>query len=224
MSLYKISIFFLFCFTSVDAKCQVLTPNFCDSLVLTETEFFKCKTDSVYSPDIILRINYISALQTELLPKCKIQRLSLLLPDSLKHAIKQLKSIYDSTLNNKLNTFESGMVKKLSVQPKAYISTLLSFQVLRIYPNVYGILFNEIHLVLQPQTSFESFVYLNKMFDNVLNKIPPDIYQQVEKINVEIQADKARLLKGIQSEPFGGLISDELRIKYEIVNFLIWTE
>jgi len=97
------TILLLICLTSsFRGKSQTLASNYCDSSVLTEPEYEKCKGDTIFNKDIVVRTNYIVFLKTELLPKYREQRKALILPDEVKMHIKALKTIYDSTTNYKL--------------------------------------------------------------------------------------------------------------------------
>ncbi|OYX06776.1 MAG: hypothetical protein B7Z05_03800, partial [Thiotrichales bacterium 32-46-8] len=57
--------------------------------------------DTNFNNDIIARTNYITFLKTELLPKYRLIRNSLLLTENLKRQVKILKDFYDSTLDYK---------------------------------------------------------------------------------------------------------------------------
>ncbi len=225
MKQVKIIILFFLLFISVDTISQSIASNFCDSSVLTKAEFDKCKIDSVWKSEVLIKINYISALKTELLPKYRQQRIKIILPTNLKSSVRLLKNIYDSVLMKKLYVFEKDMDKQqLLVQPKAYISSLLSFQVFKFYPDVYAILLNDIHLQLKPKTSTKELENYTKLFNNVLTIIPTKLYKQLEKINLELQMDKAKLNSQIPSELFRGSIVEEYRTQCNIVNLLMWTE
>ena len=69
---------------------QQFLTNLCDSTILNKEEFEKCKIDSIWINDIVIKTNYISALKTELLPKYKVQRQKIQLPKDLKVLVKQM--------------------------------------------------------------------------------------------------------------------------------------
>ncbi len=221
----KIIILFFLLYVPVDTISQSITTNFCDSSLLTKAEFDKCKIDSVWESDILIKINHISELKTELLPKYRLQRIKIILPTDLKSSVRLLKNIYDSVLIKKLYVFEKDMDKQqLLVQPKAYISSLLSFQVFKFYPDIYAILLNDIHLQLKPKTTAKEIENYKKIFNLVLKIIPAKLYKQLEKINLEFQMDKAKLNSQNPSELFKGSVVEEYRTQCNIINLLMWTE
>lgn len=86
----------------------ILDPNHCDSSILSRQEFENCKRDSSFN-HITLRSNYITFIKTKLLPKYRIERKALILPEAIKKDVKLLKAIYDSTLNFKLQKISADM-------------------------------------------------------------------------------------------------------------------
>jgi hypothetical protein len=216
---------FLACLLSVNTLSQQLSLNSCDSTILNKEEFEKCKIDSVWTKDIIIKMNYISSLKTGLLPKYKVQRLKIHMPQDLKVLVKQIRHLYDSTLNHKLAIWEKEIdMNQKYVQPKAYISTLLSFRLFKFYPDVYAILLNDIHLNLKPKTSSAQIENFRELFVRIITKMPKDLYQEILKITTEFHADKLKLTNELPLEMFQGNRQDPYIISCNIINFLIWTE
>lgn len=210
---------------SMNTASQQFLPNICDSIILTKEQFEKCKNDSIWSGDIVLKINYISSLKTELLPKYKLQRQKIQIPNDLRTLIKQIKRSYDSTLNHKLAVWENEMDKNQKyVQPKAYLSSLLSFQLFKFYPDVYAILLNDIHSKLNPKSSSAHIGNTRKLVDKIIKQIPATLYQELIKITTEFQTEKLKLKKDFPIELFQGDKPDAYIISYNILNFLMWTE
>lgn len=220
-----IIIFFLIQLLSINAMCQTISCNFCDSLVLTKRELQKCKIDSVWTNDIIIKTNYISAFKTELLPKYKLQRKEIQIPQDIEPSIQRLKSVYDSILTIKLTCLEKEMDKnQLFIQPKAYISSLLSFQVFKFYPDIYAILLNGIHLKLNPQTTTDELLRYKKLSNDIIEKIPKNLYAKLIAITFEMENDRTRISQQIPFRLFGGLEDDDYKKQCEVLNFLMWTE
>ena len=219
--------FFIFsiCLLSFNTLSQQFLTNLCDSTILNKEEFKKCKIDSVWTQDIIIRANYISAFKTELLPKYKVKRRKIQMSQDLKVLVKQIKHVYDSTLNYKLAIWENDMdINQKYVQPKSYISSLLSFRLFKFYPDVYAILLNDIHLNLKPKTSSAQIENFRDLTTRIIKKMPTDLYQEILKITTEFQVDKFKLTNGLPMEPFQGDRQDAYFVSCNIINFLMWTE
>lgn len=219
-------IFLIHSFTFSDALFgQDFKANICDSILLTKSAFEKCKLDSVITTDIIIKTNYISSLKTQLLPKYRSERRNLKIPESVTKAVKKLRDIYDSTLQFKLNVFESDMDKNQNfVQPKAYISSLLSFRLFIFYPDVYAILLNDIHLELRPKTFANDLNSIKNLFNSLLDQIPSKLYDSLFDITNKFQAEKSKLLNNDPIELFQGNIDKDYRAKCNIVNYLLWID
>ena len=173
-SIFKLFIFFNFFI--LETSGQEIISNICDSKLLTKQEYEKCKSDSVWTADIINKTNYIINLKTDLLPKYRLLRKELDIPIILQEALQQLKITYDTVLNNKLSIFQTEMDRNQKyVQPKAYLSSLLSFQFFKFYPDIYAILLNDIHLQLKPKTTSEQQKFYKLRFDEIINLIPNDL-------------------------------------------------
>jgi len=151
-SIFKLQILFHIFF--VDTYGQDIITNTCDSTFLTKQEYERCKSDTAWTADILIKTNYIINLKTDLLPKYRVIRKGLTLSNELQSSLRHLKTAYDTVLNKKVSTFHTDMDRNQKyVQPKAYISSLLSLQIFRFYPDIYAILLNDIHLMLTPKTT-----------------------------------------------------------------------
>nr|WP_288837369.1 hypothetical protein [uncultured Flavobacterium sp.] len=192
-------------------------------MTLTKAEYEKCKSDSVWAADIVLKTNYISDFKTYLLPKYRAIRNDLSLPESLSSSLSRLKSVYDSVLNLKSTFFLSTIDSNQNyIRPKAYISSLLSLEVFKFYPDVFAILLNDIHIKLRPITSLEDLSKFNKMVSDVLNSIPMDLYQKLESTTLSFERENQFLMTGRFSSMFQGGLSVDERRKCRLVNFLLW--
>ena len=206
------------------ANAQVKKST-CDENILTSAELQKCKSDSIFEQDIEVRINYIISLKTSILPKYRAARKKIVLDEDIAQALQSLKESYDKLLNIKLNQFEQDADKNaLYVQPKSYVVSLLSHQIFKFYPDVYAIMLNPIHLMLRPKTtSLELENYLNQI-NSIYSKIPLSKISMLNTITEELREDKLVIANGLMMESFQGEISEAERKKYDIINFLIWSE
>lgn len=203
---------------------QGLQENTCNSKILSKQEFEKCKVDSIWNKDLIIATNYISQLKTALLPQYRTLRKNLAIPTPLQKSIQILKSNYDSTLNHKMNIYANDMDKNQKfVQPKAYLTSLLSLQTFRFYPDVYAILLDQIHLVLNPKTSLEKINYFNNLVENIYQSIPPTLFHDLELIISSFAIEMNKLKKEGFSPMFQGIQSEEELKKNRMVNFLLWS-
>ena len=220
---FKILLFFTT--ISVSSYGQSFVANSCDSIMLTKEEFEKCLADTAWNADIVITTNYITNLKTDLLPKYNKLRKELRLSNELQNSLRQLKATYDTVLNAKLSIFLIEMDKNQKyVQPKAYLSSLLSLQTFKFYPDVYAILLNDIHLQLSPKTSISDLNIYKELVDKISKSIQPDLYKRLEVITTSFLADNDSLKKSGFSPLFQGTQSQEDKKKYQIINFLLWAE
>ncbi len=222
MKAYILFTFFLFVkFQSLVA--QKFDRSICDSTIMAGAEFAKCTLDSVYDADIVMRVNYISFLKTQVLPYYRKSRLSISVPSELKEDLKLLRKIYDSTLTFKIDYYCRDMDRNQSyLQPKAYIASLLAFETLKFYPDVYAILQNPIHQQLTPKTTYAQQDQYRQLIEKVHKAIisldNPSLWELVQSLERKKSSYKTPSLL------FQGLQSEEERSVYEVVNFLLWTE
>lgn len=222
-TIFKLLIFFNFFL--VDTYGQEIAVNTCDSTVLTKEEYEKCKSDNAWTADILIKTNYIIKFKTSLLPKYRLLRRGLIIPPKLQKPLEQLKLVYDTILHKKTSLFQTEMDRNQGyVQPKSYISSLLSFQVLQFYPDVYAILLNEIHLDLAPKSTIGEQKLYKQFFDKSLEAIPTDLYQKLIKITNELSADNNKLMEQGFTKLFQGSIQEGYRSQCDIINFLLWSE
>ncbi len=110
------------------------------------------------------------------------------------------------------------------LRPKAYLSSLLSLQTYRFYPDIYAILLNDIHLVLSPKTPSEEHKIYIQLFNEVLKNIPHDLDEKLVKVTNEFSKEhKNSLDQGVRAM-FQGSIDEVYRSKCNRINFLLWTE
>lgn len=211
-----------FSFTQ-SAISQTLKLAKCDSTILTKQEFEKCMGDTIFNADIFKRIDYITFLKSELLPKFRSKRTALTLPSYVKKDLKQLKRLYDSTIIYKLEIFTREMDKNQKfVQPKAYINSILAFETFKIYPDVYAILLNPIHLELKPKTTSNQLKQFNDIVYKVYSSITKWNNTLVWQLTRELIQEKRKY--STTMEMMQGTMNEEERSAYDIVNFLLWTE
>lgn len=204
---------------------QSLEDNTCDSAILTREELDKCIADKAFYADVFITTNYIIKFKTALLPKYRTIREELTVPDELITALQLLKITYDSVVNVKLPAFQAEMSKNQKhIQPKAYLASLIALENFRIYPDVYAILLNDIHLFLSPKTSKANLSYYNKLVDQVFNAIPNDLHQLLEEITTSLASENEKLKAEGFSPLFQGRPNQGDLKKYQIINFMIWKE
>ena len=202
-----------------------LISNTCDSTILSKPEYEKCIGDTIFNNDIIARINYITFIKTELLPKYRVKRNSLQLPENFKRQLKLLKTIYDSTLNHKLQIMTSRMDRNQKyVQPKAYLASLLTLETFKFYPDLYAILLNSIHVILKPESDYEKMKQFENMVDNILISIQPEMKNTIQQLSLSLAKERKAFTKDNFYDMFQGDIDEEKRMRYNSVNFLLWTE
>ena len=220
-----IKLIILFYFFNVDTHGQGIAANTCDSTLLTKIEYQKCITDTAWAADILIKTNYIIKFKTDLLPKFRLIRRGLNIPPALQKSLQQLKVIYDTVLNKKLSVFQTEMDSNQKyVQPKAYLSSLLSFQVFKFYPDIYAILLNDIHLRLTPKTTGEEQKMYQQLLDQTLKSIPDDLYQRIVKITNDLNAGNNKLMEQGVFRLLQGSIPEGYKSKCDVINFLLWTE
>ena len=95
-------------------------------------------------------------------------------------------------------------------------------------PIVFGrslqFLINEIHLQLVPKTSISNLNMYIELVDKISKSIHPDLYKHLDVITTSFLADNDKLKKSGFSPLFQGTQNQEEKKKYQIINFLLWTE
>ena len=181
--------------------------------------------DSNFNNDIIARTNYITFLKTELLPKYRLIRNSLLLTENLKRQVKILKVFYDSTLDYKKHIMTLEMDRNQNyIQPKAYLTSLLAIETFKIYPDLYAILLNPIHVVLKPQSDYIKINWAEETVDDILTSMTVEMKREIQKLVLEMSNKRKAFTKGYFYDMFQGDVVEEMRSFYNVVNFLLWTE
>lgn len=204
---------------------KIFTPNTCDSNVLSTVAHRKCLEDSLFSNDLITRIDYISFLKTNLLPKYRAKRNEIKLPSNLLSQLKTLKAIYDSTLDHKTRIWSlEGDKNQMHIQPKSYVVTKLSFEPFFIYPDIYAILFNPIQLSLKPQNDYRKTIASIELAGKILSEIPDDLEEKLEVICKSMMQERKKYTRGYFYDIFQGAIDEDKRLAYNVINFLLWTE
>jgi hypothetical protein len=206
-----------------DTYGQEIIGSTCDSIILSKQEYEKCKADTAWNGDIVIKTNYIIRFKTELLPKYRIIRKGLTIPVTLEKLVRQLSMTYDTVLNKKLAVFQTEMDRNQKyIQPKAYLSSVLSFQIFKFYPDVYAVLLNNIHLQLSPKTTAEELKSYKGLFDEIIKSIPADLYHHLVKVTNDMETEKSELNKKGFMPLFRGSIEEGYRSQCNIVNFLLW--
>ena len=210
---------------SLKVQSQNIHSNNCDSSILTREEYEKCISDTIYNNDIIARINFISFIKTELLPKFRIERKNFIFSDAVNHDAKILKNIYDSTLNFKLHHNSSNADRHQKyLQPKAYITTLLAMETFKYYPDVYAILLNSIHLILNPKTDFNQMLHVQKLHEKIYASLPAPLIDKIQHITSAMKSERASFNKDYPFDMFQGAVDEEKRKQYDVINFILWTQ
>lgn len=204
---------------------QQYRTNFCDKDLLNENELEKCKGDLAWQYDLTIKINYIIDLKTEILPKYRKLRKAISENKELDFKIKALKRIYDSVVIVKINKYENDAESNsLYIQPNSYLSTLLSLQLFKFYPDVYAVLINPIHQSLNPKTNTLEIQKYDDLAKDICGLIKKNDFTELSSIVKNLRKDKSRISGDYQFELLQGVIDENLRTKYDIVNFLIWQE
>lgn len=199
--------------------------NDCDPKILSEKEYEKCVKDSIWTNDLKIKIEYITYLKSSLLPKYRQLRKQIKTSKEVDSKVSKIKTLYDSVYIVKTNQYKNDLDKKNDfVQPKSYLSTVLSFELFKFYPDIYAILLNPIHQQLNPKTNIKDLNKFKKMIDELVNDIPQKQYIEITQIVKKLRVEKLNLLNNKQLESFQGAINDEERLKYDVANFLIWKE
>jgi hypothetical protein len=200
-----------------------ITP--CDEKVLNKIEFEKCLKDSIWNEDLQIKIIYISKLKTSILPKYRIKRKNLILSEEISNNIIKLKSLYDSTYNHKSKKFKIDFEKNsYYLQPKSYLSTVLSLELFQFYPDVYAILINPTHLNLTPKTDQSKIDEIELIVKKIINLLPENTFEELKKNVTDLKSDKMKVIQNYQIELFQGGDDLKKKLNYDIVNFLIWNE
>lgn len=221
--IFKLSI--LLSLFLANAYGQKIITNTCDSLLLTKVEYEKCKRDTAWNEDFSVKVNYIINYKTALLPKYRLIRRTINLPPKLEASIKKLKLVYDSILNIKLSVIEKDMDRNQKyVQPKAYLSSILSLQIFKFYPDVYAILLNDLHLSLNPRTTKQEKIFFEQYFNEALQAIPISIMNKLENITSALKVDESKINNQQIIFMFQGEIPTAYRKQCDIINFLLWME
>ncbi len=216
-------LFMLICSCTLSSNCQLLKANVCDSQLLSKEEYVLCVQDSAWTEDIPIKINFIATFQTQLLPKYWLERQKIKLPKELSNLLPKFRNLYDSILNNKIQFFSKVVDRnRMYVQPKSYLSTMLSLELFRLYPDVYAILLNDIHLQVRPKTSPKDFLRYHQYFDSIIAIIPENLYAQLAITVSSFHKEKIKFVNKQNIFPFQGTLEKSLREKYDIVSFLLW--
>lgn len=205
------------------SNAQSLIPNTCDSLVLNQKELEKCRLDSFQTASIILCANFITSLKTEVLPKYRLQRRQLRLPENIEIKVIELRDLYDSVMNHKLQKFQIDFDKnQYRVQPKSYIVSSILWSVFRFYPDVYAMLLNPVHVNLLPKTSAENLEAYFIKCEELIAVLPPDLAVRLKAITGQLMRDFKALNGNFKFFTFQGDIEESARANYAVLNFLIW--
>ena len=222
----KIYIIFLsFFVTTFIAKSQHLNINNCDKSVLSDAEYERCLSDSAWDRDITIRINYISFLKTEVLPPIRKERKKLLLQDTLRNLIIELKNTYDSIYTKRFILYREQMDKNQKfVQPKAYLSSILSFEVFFLYPDIYAVIIND-PVTNSMQSDYDLFVdqFYQRCLHaySLLNEdITKNILIQTTKLEDQLGSKNEFKNLTVIKNPMQGVFENKL----EVLNYLLWTE
>jgi hypothetical protein len=211
--------------TSKEARSQSLASNICDRTILTKLEYEKCLMDTMFNNDIFARTNYAIFLKTQLLPKYRVVRKSMNLPRKLRDDLKQLKTFYENGVNFLIITLSKEMDRvQKHVQPKAYISTLLALENFKIYPDIYAVLLNEIHSKYSLHDAYPKMQDSKELIDKIYASLDQTQRQQLENIATSIAKERKNYTQHYSLDMFQGNIDEELRKRYNVLNFLIWME
>jgi hypothetical protein len=213
---------FLFAVTTVSA--QTHRARECDTTILSKDEIRWCSLDSVYNSSIPALTKFYVSLKSSILPKYRLVRRKLSLSDSLKQQVLSAKKVYDSVFSAKFMRWIYDMDRNQKfVAPRAFMASEMAMLYYKFYPDVNAILLNDIHLNLNPKTSWHDQDSFKLMVDRIYQSIPHPMLSEIAKIVAERR--KEIELAGLPLIPFSqSLATDEQKTKFDIVNFLIWME
>ncbi|MBW0176373.1 hypothetical protein [Sediminibacterium sp.] len=219
-------IILIFAFVAHKCNAQQLLQNGCDTSFMGKETYQKCMEDSLYASMINQAIDHFTFIKTTILPKFRKQRRELSIPPNIKTGIIELRRIYDSTLKHKLWEINKDMNRNMKyVSPKSNILSLLAFEHFRIYPDIYAILLNEIHLHLNPVSNKANIESINKKIDFLYITLSEHFKNTLEQIYIAMRDEKSLYESKIQWRgTFQGNIPDKDRIKYGLIDFLIWDQ
>lgn len=195
--------------TPLLAQQPALLTNTCDSTILTAAEYNKCKTDTFFTENLRWVLDYIVFLKTDLFPRYRIKRKALQVPPNLQQQLKQLRQLYDSTLAYKLTVIAKDMDKgQLYVQPKAYISSVLSLEIFKFYPDINAVLFNPTHRYLNPKSNYNKMVAMQALADNIYAMLMPALRQEITTIVVSMRKERKAFAKELMLDMLQGALAD----------------
>ena len=221
----KIIIIVVLFFINLQTLKSQISINDCNENILNPKELEKCLNDSVYVHDFEPRINYIVKLTTGILPKYRKQRNKLVIDSKIEIEICQLKKIYDSVTSKKIDTFLSDSYKNGQfVSPKSYLSTNIALQNFKFYPDTYAMLVNRMHILLNPETSEKNLKFYANLIETLFDKITEIKKIEIIKVVSKLREEK----KSIQVNRYIELFQDaempsNERNKYDVIDFLLWT-
>ena len=195
----------------------------CDQKYLNKIELEKCLKDSLWTNDVKIKIDYIVSFKTILLPKFRHTRKMIKSKMKIDIKILILSNLYDSICEIKTNQYKKDTDKNnYFIQPKSYLSTVLSLELFKFYPDISAILLNPIHQKLKPITSIESRKLFEKIINELIEEITIEQFIEISTIVKKFQIEKMNLLNSLPIELFQNNINDETKLKYDVINFLIW--
>ena len=208
-----------------NSKPQSIKSNFCDKSVLSDKEYERCLSDSAWDKDIIIKINYLSFLKTEVFPPFRKERKKLVIQDSIQVLIANLKRTYDSVFLNRFQLYRKQMDRNQQyVQPKAYLSSVLSFELFNFYPDIFSVVMNDPIQTgknSEHQTFITNFYSKTDYLYSLLNeKIRADILLITSKLHQQRNSRK----EFQKIDIFQGELPEILKNKFDILNYLIWIE
>lgn len=208
-----------------NSKSQSIKSNYCDKSVLSDREYERCLSDSAWNEDILIKVSYISFLKTEVLPIFRKERKKLVIQDSVQMLIVNLKRTYDSIFLNRFQLYRKQMDRNQQyVQPKAYLSSVLSFEVFNLYPDIYSVIVND-PIQAGKTSGYQNFItnfytktdYLYSLLDE---KTRADVLLITSKLYQHWNSRKE--FKDI--DMFKVELPESLKRKFDILNYLIWVD
>jgi len=219
----KIIIAILLTITWYEVKAQELTSYPCDKNILTDEAYEKCLSDSALKLNVFAVTNYIALLQKKIFPGFRINRKSLNIPVEVESDLAILRNMYDSTLKFKTGVIKEDMYKNQKyVQPYAYISSYLALEIFNLYPDIYAILLNPIHLVLRPKTNPDSLKLIETYTSKIFSALPADLYSEVLLYSKDLELKRKEFSYNVVM--FQGELEAAQKDKLNVLNFLLWTK
>ena len=98
----------------------------------------------------------------------------------------------------------------------------MALETFKFYPDIYAILLNEIHLILNPTSDSDQVKQIQKLVDRIYSSMAIQMKNEVQKITLALADERKAYTHEL--DMFQGTIEEKKRKEYNVINFLVWTE